>query len=398
MSNENTVNSNMQAAEEKTNSKLWEDIDSEKVRGEFKKMSNDLSAFGAEMEKLAKDKNNFDKTKESLETLRDKDFSASGWIQSFINENTSAFPGLNGDGSKKASKPDWYYVLLPDKRKKYDDILDYMDDAVKLKKFFKPFSDILTRIPLKDTFRVFAIIKNMKTKGWSTGEYQPINKDIESILDLIKLSWSEMNNAATLSERFYKEHVSQMDSPKMKEGYIKQRQEDYNNIFKKYAFYKSCNYRGNGKYGVLAERIACMKTLDTYMGLLVKNKDLDDRLKTLLASVEDLASSLMSNIVLHTGAGQDLHRAMVNLIVVIRFYLTCGLEEFTKFKTGSDEAPYCYMKCPKAAEQAAGYFGFAPAWGDSWDKGTGYYEIYRKILFAIMEQSRDFTYVHGRVH
>lgn len=397
MSNENTANSTAQAGEDKSNSMLWEDLDGDKVRAEFKKMAAHLAAFGSEMEKLAKDRNNYDNTEEAMKTLRDKDFTASGWIQSFINENTSSFPGLNGDGTKKASKPDWYFILLPEKKKKYDDILNYMDDAVKLKTFFKPFQTILMKIPLKDTFRVFAIVKNMTSKGWTAGEYKLINKDVESVCNLLKLSWGEMNSAASLSERFYQEHVSQMDSPKMKEGYIKQRQEDYNNIFKRYDFYKSCNYRGNGKYGILADRLVSMKTMDAYMGKLVMIKDLDDRLKTLLASVENLENSLKSNIVLHTGAGQDLHRALLNLIVVVHFNLSCGLEEFTKFKNGSDEAPYCYMTCPEAASKATGHFGFEPKWGNSWDSGTGYYDIYRKALFAITAQAHDFAYVHGKV-
>ena len=49
-------------------------------------------------------------------------------------------------------------------------------------------------------------------------EYKLINEDVKSVCDLLKLGWSEMNSAASLSERFYQEHVSQMDSPKMKEG------------------------------------------------------------------------------------------------------------------------------------------------------------------------------------
>ena len=60
MSNENTASSTAQAAEDKSNSMLWEDLDSDKVRGEFKKMATHLAAFGSEMEKLAKDRNNYD--------------------------------------------------------------------------------------------------------------------------------------------------------------------------------------------------------------------------------------------------------------------------------------------------------------------------------------------------
>lgn len=392
-----SMNSNTQATEEKTNSRLWEDIDAETVRKEFGKVAQSLSTMAAEMEKLVNDATNYDKTKEALERVRDKELSSSGWIASFIAENTSSFPGLNGDGSKRASKPDWYHMLLPDKRKKYDDILDYMDDAVKLKAFFKPYADILRTLPLKDTFRVFKIVKNMNTKGWNETEYELINKDIESVCALLKLSWGEMNSKAVLSERFYQENISKMDSPKTKEGYIKQRQEDYLELIKKYEIYKSLRYKGNGRYYLYGERLASMKTLDTYMGKLVMSKDLDARLKTLLASVENLQNSIMKNIVLHTGAGKSLHQSLLNSLVVFRFHVTCSLEHFTKFKEGASEAPYCFMKCPKAADSAQGWFGFSPKWSDSWSNGTGYMEIYRKALYGVMLQSHDFAYEHGKV-
>ncbi|MBQ6036360.1 MAG: hypothetical protein IJL43_03525 [Lachnospiraceae bacterium] len=398
MSSENNVNTAAQGGEEKTDSKLWENIDAATVNKEFLKLGDSLTGLAAELEKLAKDASNFDKAKETLEKVRDKDLSSSGWLSSFISENTSAFPGLNGNGSKKASRPDWYYMLMPDKKKKYDDILDFMDDAIKIQSFFRPFVKVLSGIPLKDTFRIFAIIRNMKSRGWTEGEYQLINKDIESVNELLKQGFGTLNSKAVLSERYYQAHISQMDSPKIKEGYLKQRQEDYLNIIKQYEIYKSLRYKGNGRYYIYGDRAASAKTLDAYMGKIVMGKDLGDRLNTVLANADNLQKSLMANIVLHTSAGQALHRDLLKSLVTIQYHLICSNEEFTKFRKGDSEAPYCYMKCPKAAEQAAGYFGFAPAWGDSWDKGTGYYEIYRKILFAIMEQSRDFTYVHGRVH
>ncbi len=396
MSSESIVNSNTQA-EEQTDSMRWEDLDPGAVRKEFARVGADLSALAAEMETLVKDATNFDKTKEALEKVRDKDFSPSGWINSFVAENTTAFPGLNGDGSQKAAKPDWYYMLLPDKRKRYDEILDYMDDAIKLKAFFKPFAAILRDIPMKDTFRVFAIVKNMRTKGWNETEYQLINKDVESLCELLKLSWGEMNSKAVLSERYYQENVSQMDSPKAKEGYIKKRQEDYLELFKNYEIYKSFRYKGNGRYYIFGERAASMKVLDTYMGKLVMSKDLDARLKTLLANMDNLQNAITKNIVLHTGAGTALHARLFDSIVAVRYHISCSLEEFTKFKEGSNEAPYCFMQCPKATEAAKGWFGFEPQWGDSWSSGTSYFDIYRKALYAVMTQSHDFAYLHGRV-
>ena len=391
------MNSNTPAAEEKTNSMLWEDLDPDAVRKEFGKVHKNLSTLAAEIKTLAEETTNFDQAKKALEQVRDRDLSASGWIATFIAENTSAFPGLNGDGSKRASKPDWYHILLPDKRKKYDEMLDFMDDAVKIKVYFKPFTDILRTLPLKDTFRVFAIMKHMKTKGWNETEYQLINKDIESVCALLKLSWGEMNSKAVLSERYYKENISRMDSPKTKEGYIKQRQEDYLELIKKYEIYKSLRYKGNGRYYIYGERLASMRTLDVYMGKLVLMKDLDDRLKTLVAAADKLMDALMKNVVLHTGAGQSLRTKLLEAITTLRFFVNSSLENFTKFKKGSEEAPYCFMKCPKAADSAQGWFGFSPKWSDSWSNGTGYMEIYRKALYGVMLQSHDFAYVHGRV-
>ena len=145
------------------------------------------------------------------------------------------------------------------------------------------------------------------------------------------------------------------------------------------------------------DTVASMKTLDTYMEKLVTNKDLDEKLKTVLASIENLLNSLMSNIVLKTGSGRVLHQTMKNLIVVIQFLLIRSLEEFTKFKEGATEAPYCFMKCPEAASKASGYFGFNPGWGNSWDKGTFYYNTYKQILYAITTQCHEFVYEHGLV-
>lgn len=394
--NENTVVGGPQAVE--TNSMLWEDIDAEKVRAEFKSMIKDLGDLREELEALAKEAKNFDKTKELIEKIRDKDFSSSGWIASFAAENANAFPSIKGDTAQRAARPDWYFMKPPEVRKKYDDILDYMDDATKLKEFFAPYAQLLTRLPLADTFRIFCIIRNMKSKGWNEGEYKLINQDIESVCSLLTRGWADMNAEAKLSERFYQEHIAEMESPKVKEGYIKQRQEDYLAILKKYAIYSSLRYKGNGKYYLYGERMASAKTLDKYMAKIVGSKDLGDRLKALLASSETLQNSLMSNIVLHSGAGRSLHQAMIDLMIVIRYFMTCSLEEFTKFREGSDEAPYCYMKCPEAAGKSRGYFGFEPKWDDSWSTGTEYYEIYRKTLFAVSAHCHDFVYVHGKVH
>jgi hypothetical protein len=385
------------AAEEKSNSKLWEDVDLETLRKEFSSMRDDLSSLGAEMEKLAKEAKNYEKTKEMLELVRDKDFSSSGWISSFIAENTTYFPSLNGNGSNKANMPDWYYALLPDKKKRYDDVLNYMDDAVKISGFFRPFADVLRELPLADTFRIFKIIKNMKERGWNEAEYKNINDDIEATCNLLKQSWGELDRKAPLSEKFYRENESKMDSPKMKEGYIKARQEDYANIVKTYVISSSILYKGNGKYSCLGERAASMKVLDKYMGRIVSHKDIGDKLTALSTKLETLANSLMSNIVLNTGSGKTLHQGLVNLVVVVRFFVTCSLEEFKKFREGSDEAPYCYMKCPEKTNLAGGWFGFNPNWGDSWSKGTDYLNIYRSILACVYYQGKDFAYLWGKV-
>ncbi|MBO4848664.1 MAG: hypothetical protein J5586_05880 [Clostridia bacterium] len=388
----------IQAAEEKNKSKLWEDIDAGAVAKAFSDMRDDLDTLRKEMLKLEQDKTNYDKTKAALTTVRDGDFSQSGWISSFIAENTTAFPGLNGDGSKKASRPDWYHALLPDKRKKYDEILDFMDDAVKLSAFFKPFAEILTKLPLDNTFRVFAIIKNMATRGWSTEEYQKINKDIETTCTLLNYSWADLDGKAPEAERYYQQNISRMDSPKAKEGYFKLRQDAYAKVVDGLYIGKSMNYRGNGRFGVLADRIGSMRVMDAYMGKLVMHKDLGGRLAPLVSAADELKNSMMGKVKVCTGPGRSLYQGMLDLIVAVWFFMNRALEEFNKFKEGSSEAPYCYMKCPEEASKAKGWFGFEPAWGDSWSKGTGYYEIYRKALYAITAQCHDFAYVHGRVH
>ena len=135
---ENNVNNTAPAAEEKANSMSWEDIDKSSIRNGFAGVDNKLRELGSAMQTLAKEAKGFDNTKGLVESLRDKDLTSSGWLSSFIAENSSSFPNAGGDESKRAARPDWYFLKTPEVRKQYDLIFDYMDDAVKLTAFFKP--------------------------------------------------------------------------------------------------------------------------------------------------------------------------------------------------------------------------------------------------------------------
>ena len=393
MSNENQA---PVAAEEKANSMLWEDLDTGAVRKEFSKVCDDLDALGNEIEKLAKESTNVEQTQEYMDKVRDVDLGSSGFISSFIRENTTSFPSINGP--KRGNLPDWYYMLLPDKRKKYDDILNFLDDAVKLSAFFKPFAGVLKDIPLKNAFRLFPIVRNMLRKKYDQSEYERINKDIKGVNEVLTLGWNVFSNKTGASEKFYQDNIAQMDSPKMKERYIKLRMEEYNAVYSAYDISKIIKFQGYGNFNCDGWIAKEMNTLDAYMGKVIQNKDIGGRLTAIISDMDKLADSLMANIVLSTSSGRELHQTMKNAVIKIRFFLIRSLEEFNKFQEGStSEAPYCYMTCPEEAGKSQGWFGFSPAWSDSWSGGTKYLNMYKQALYAIKIQCKEYTYTHGRV-
>ena len=397
---ENNVNNTAPAAEGKVNSMSWEDIDKSSIRNGFAGVDNKLRELGSAMQTLAKEAKGFDNTKGLVESLRDKDLTSSGWLSSFIAENSSSFPNAGGDESKRAARPDWYFLKTPEVRKQYDLIFEYMDDAVKLTAFFKPLVDILTRIPLKEVFRVLRVVSNMKSKGYGAEWYDTIDKIIASVNEVLGMGWNVFESKADAAERYYNENKQQIESPKVKEQYFKLRMDAYAKVVMERPAGKFLNYYdGVGRFKVHTEWVANMRVQDKYMQVIIGVTHWSDQIKSLLTACQNLLDSLMTSILLSTGAGRDLHQALKNAVVVIQFFLTCCDEELGKFKSGSKEGPYCFINVPPAAANATGHFGFSPSWGDSYSHGgTEYEDIPRKMLYAIMTQCREFAYVHGKVH
>lgn len=391
-----------QAADESQEKMNWESIDPDSIRVKFNQIKAECSSLQDQLARLASDGTNHKTIFAHYETVRDQILSPSGWVSSFYTENAGSFPHAKANAKDTDAKPDWYYTLLPEKRKQYDEVSRYMVDSAILLPLMKSTAAVMAKLPLTDTFRNILIVRNLERTAeikLDLDTYKKMNEDFAAFNTQIRQSFDELEGLAVRSKQYYASNQGVLDPKDLKEGYLHERKSDYSAVINKRAFYDKLYYQGNGLYSLKTEYATKMGVYDLYSKRLVelKESDLENKLKAVKTDALPLIAELEKSKNLQTNAGSFLQSGLLGLTISVNFFATVSLEHFQKFLKGPMEAPYCLMRKMDAISAAPPDFGYSPKKDDPWNGGTALQEAYKQACVAITLQCRDFVNNKGKI-
>ena len=388
--------------EESKEGMQWKKLSEDTIRAEFRSVNKQLREVFSALEQLQREGDNYDAAENLLKSLCEKYVGPSGWIQSFVTENFSDFPNAAETAKDTDPKPDFYHILLPDERKLYDIVLQYMKDAVKLQPLLQQTYEILTHLlnSLADTFRVLLMVNNLNSSQikFDNNEFKKIQSDFDGFSRQLSRSWEALEEYAKPSLQYYLSNKDKVSSKELKEQYEEKRKSEYRDILKEQrTFFDRLEYIGQNTYRLKDYHPLRMRALDNYSKKMIemKKSPFESELKDyVLKLANPLYERLLKTTQYKKDDGTGIHSALTEAINAILVLSKESLAQFAKFKEAPEEAPFCLMR--KISVSPVGAFGFNPKAGDPWTEGTHFEDTYNQGCAAISKQCKEYVVDHGK--
>lgn len=370
----------------------WQNLTEKSIMGELNGLNSRVTTCALLVQRMLAD-NDYQKAKDRLQALAQKDLGFDGWLSSFCFTNQSAF----ADYCNGTARPDWYNTLSAEEKKNYEADLKYYKEAGFLLSVASSVAGLIQMVPLEEGFRLMRIKGNFEEAGFDKELYKRMDEEIRSASVLLNLDWSELESRTRKSKTFIDSNISSMTRLELEKGYRAARLEDFKQIIRTSSLYNSLIEQPDGNYNVNPYILLLATVIDEYTFKVAQTPDLKDPMQKVINECQRIITGDIATAEKNCSSqsAQFLCEAFRTLCEAIQAFAQSGLETYVNFKEGKDESPYCFMKKLSCLSSAKAAFSFNPSMDDPWAAGTYLKDLYESAARSLGAQCRLFVYDHG---
>ena len=375
---------------------MWQFIDEGNIINELNGVSERINGFISQV--IAMQVNNdYKKTDDLRKTILMNDLGPGGWISTFYMKNDD----LNGD----IPSDDFFNTLsgvLGDGKGTKQAFLTckkYYKDIGELLKVMIELRGLLPWLPFENANALDMIVDNFKECGFDKQLYE----DIDAIMynaDAWVSQWigSDRHSKAPKAEKYYQENVGKLSKSSLRDGYRKKRRETYLDSAESQWFVRrGFRFTSDGVFSVSPEMDAKTEIIDDYtieIAQMKSNSDYKGQCELAIKECKRIQNEVLTEARKKTSAltaVQNLLGTCESLVRHLHNYFENHLETYKLFTEANNNAPYCYMKYPRAIADKNYIAGELIRDGDPQDKGTRLRNAFTNVAKGLTKICNQFV-------